>query len=131
MRALEQLVLVVELALEVEDRSPAEQRALIAVARKLDSERNLVSVSNPLFAEWNARRYGTRSTGDGPLEPVPLDALPLCTFRDPERPDLHRADRAAGRAACKCEGNLRGPCPDSGQWSRLEATAIDTYRKAE
>ena len=108
--AIEQLALVVRLACQIEDRSRSEQAALVAVARRVDAERNRFSESNPRLADFVREVRSAR-----PAERV---NWPECSFT----PDH--------KSGCRCRqlpdhivGKL--PTPEVG-WSRLEAEVLDT-----
>lgn len=97
MRRVEEMRVVLYLACEMDDRSNAEQKAMLAVAARLDAEANRQLSSNPLIR------------GEPFVE---------CTYRDGP-PETH------GRPgdACKCKP-MRGQPPEkvrmpAGGWWRL------------
>lgn len=76
MRKIEQLAVVIELACLTEDRSKKEQKALLDVARRVDRERNRLTLTNPRVEYGVLREHSNlvgwvESTWDRPLGFVP------------------------------------------------------------
>lgn len=105
MRGVDELALVVKLATETEDRSPDEQRALMAVALRVDKDRARFSVTNPvpirpyLFQDV----LDTYEPGEG--RPIGAGKANLGKFRRMvERFDLQLAEGYGSQIASRAAG---------------------------
>lgn len=105
MRGADELALVVQLATLTEDRSPDEQRALMAVALRVDKERSRFTVTNPM----PIRPYlfqdvlDTYEPGEG--RPIGAGKANLGKFRRMvERFDVNVAEGAAAQHAATRAG---------------------------
>jgi len=109
---------VVELAAMTGDRTKDEQKALVAVAHRIDQDRNRISTSNPR-ARYVCECQGSWDICDPPELPpsVPLDSRHARWLISVENPDRHPKDCVCHRA---------NVVPADGP-SMLEALVVETW----
>jgi hypothetical protein len=115
MTALDDLALVVQLACLTEDRSKAEQKALLAIAQDVDRKWNRQASSNPkVRREW--LRLGC---------PTVL-RIPATGPKSGDVPCTYSTDHPK---TCPCRGDGYAVEPEGG-WSRLVALVEETWGRA-